>query len=157
MSNIKNKIGESLSKIQSGLDKGKNKVDLLKETSKYNKLITETNDKKSQVLLEVGTIVYEKVREGIIDDEDIIKKCKSIIGFDYIIYENKRKIDQITRLKEGIMCQCSNIVSYEDKFCCKCGNKIELPSDNISYTICKNCDMNVDIDSNFCPCCGIKM
>lgn len=157
MSNVEDTIGMGLSKIQDGLDKSKNKVGSMKEISKLNKTIEDISAKKAEVLLEVGMNVYKKVREGIIKDEEIIEKCKNIVGFDYIIYDNKIKIEELKKVNEGFTCSCGKTLTYEDKFCGGCGNKVEIPVENIEYVTCNNCEMNINSDLNFCPCCGIKI
>lgn len=157
MANVEDKIGMGLSKIQDGLDKSKNKVEFMKEISKLNKVVDDINSKKADALLELGIYVYKKVREGIIDDADIVEKCQSIVGFDHIAYENKRKIEDLKIENKGFVCSCGMSLSYEDKFCGGCGKKVEIPTENTEYILCNRCDTNIEADSKFCPCCGVKI
>lgn len=157
MNNVQDKIGMGLSKIQDGLDKGKNKIDSMKEISRLNKIIEDVYEKKTDVLLEMGIMAYQKIREESLQDEDIKEKCKSIVGFDYIIYENKMNIEKIISENEGFLCECGNRLNFEDKFCGGCGIKVEVPVDSNDYISCNNCDIDIESNSNFCPCCGIKV
>ena len=157
MSNVEDKIGRGLSKFQDGLDKSKSKVETMKEVSKLNKTIDNANSKKAEALLELGIDVYKKIRECIIKDEELVQKCNSIVGFDYIIYDSKKKIEELKNLTEGFACSCGHSLTYEDKFCGGCGKKVEIPIDDIEYIICNSCDMNISSDVNFCPCCGVRI
>lgn len=158
MSSVENTIGSGLSKIQETLDKSKNKVVEMKEVSKINKTIEDLNIKKSELLLEIGIDTYKKVRAGIIQDDEIAEKCKRIVGFDYILYDNKKKLDVLKKEAEGFACSCGNKLTYEDKFCGDCGKKVEIPVEDESDTIiCNNCEMEINYNVNFCTCCGIKI
>lgn len=157
MSNVQNTIGMGLSKLQDGIDKSKSKVDLMKEVSKMNKNIEDISAKKADLLLEIGLMCYQKVREGTLEDYEIKEKCKSITGFDYLIYYNKMKIDEISNINKGFLCECGNSVSQEDKFCGSCGKKIEEKIEECNYIVCNNCEMSIIENAKFCPCCGMKI
>lgn len=156
MSNVQNKIGTGLSMIQDGLDKNKNKMDSMKEIAKHNKIIEDIQNKKVELLLEIGLMTYQKIRTGDISDKEINEKCKSIVGFDYIIYENQKSIYEIKNSTDGTMCECGAKVSSEDKFCSGCGNKVEIEEDTTQYANCTNCEMSIPSDVRYCPCCGCK-
>lgn len=156
MSNVQNTIGMGLSKLQNGIDKSKNKVDVMKEVSKMNKMIEDISAKKADVLLDIGLMCYQKIREGNLYDNEINEKCKSIIGFDYLIYENKRKIEEIKSLDKELLCECGNSITHEDKFCGECGKRVEISIEEYKYVTCNNCEMDIVEQSKFCPCCGIK-
>lgn len=134
-----------------------NVEDSIKEIYKLNKIIEDISAKKAEALLDLGINIYQKVREGIIKDEEIIEKCNSILGFDYLIYNNKRKIEEIKSADEGFTCSCGKALTSEDRFCGGCGKKVEIPVENIESDTCDNCDMNINSNLNFCPCCGVKI
>lgn len=157
MSNVENTIGRGLSKIQDGLDKGKNKVEAMKEISKLNKTIDDANSKKAECLLEVGVYVYKLMRQGLVENETLNEKCASIVGFDYIIYDSKKKIDELKKASEGFACSCGYTLTSEEKFCGGCGKKVELPIENTNNITCNKCDMVIEQGVNFCPCCGVKI
>lgn len=157
MSNVQNTIGMGLSKLQDGIDKSKSKVDLIKEVSKINKTIEDISSKKADLLLEIGLMCYQKVREGNLYDNEIDEKCKGIIGFDYLIYENERKIEEINNLDKEFLCDCGNNITPEDKFCGECGKRVEVEIEEDKYFTCNNCEMDILYQAKFCPCCGIKI
>ena len=90
-------------------------------------------------------------------NKEINEKCESIIGFDHVIYDSKVKIDKFNKQLQGIKCSCGAILTPEDRFCGKCGQKVEIPVDNTEYIECKRCLSNIDKTSTYCPCCGIKL
>lgn len=146
MNDVQNKISNTKSKIE---DK--------KIISNYNKTIEEAQRKRNEILLQIGKLVYTKLRKNEMEDSEISEKCKTIAGFDYIIYENKKLIQEINERNQGYICGCGTEISEGSKFCIGCGNKVEIPVDNTEYIGCSNCEMNVPSEANFCPCCGYKM
>lgn len=157
MSSVENTIGSGLSKVQEKLDKSKNKVVEIREASKLNKAIEEANAKKAELLLEIGINTYKKIREGIIIDEEIAEKCKRIVGFDYILYDNKKKLDELKKESEGFLCSCGSNVTSDEKFCGSCGKRVEITVEEENTITCNNCEMEIKSDVNFCTCCGIKI
>ncbi|MEG0577892.1 MAG: zinc ribbon domain-containing protein [Romboutsia sp.] len=157
MSNIEDTIGRGLSKVQDSFDKSKGKVEMMKEVSRLNKIIEEVNYKKAEVLLAIGMDIHRKVRAGLINDECLIEKCESIVGFDYIVYDSKKKIAELKSLSEGFKCSCGQHLNHEDKFCGGCGKKVEIVTEETNLKVCKNCDASINDNANFCPCCGIQI
>ena len=131
--------------------------EIMKEIDRLNKSVEDANLRKEEALLNLGILVYQKVREGLLDNEEINEKCESIIGFDHVIYDSKVKIDKFNKQLQGIKCSCGAILTPEDRFCGKCGQKVEIPVDNTEYIECKRCLSNIDKTSTYCPCCGIKL
>ncbi len=157
MSNIQDKIGRGLFKIQESIDKGKSKVDVMKETALINKSIEELCEKKLYMLIKLGMTAHKKISEGSLCDEDMKATYKSIVGFDYMICENRKKIEEIIKENQGFECDCGNILNENIKFCNKCGKKVEKKKEDENHKNCINCDMNIPEESIFCPCCGIKL
>lgn len=134
-----------------------NRQEIVREIDKLNKSVEDASLRKEEALLELGIFIYKKVREGLLDNEEINEKCESIIGFDHVIYDSKVKIDKFNKQLQGIKCSCGAILTPEDRFCGKCGRKVEIPVDNTEYIECKRCLSNIDKTSTYCPCCGIKL
>ena len=134
-----------------------NRQEIVREIDKLNKSVEDASLRKEEALLELGIFIYKKVREGLLDNEEINEKCESIIGFDHVIYDSKVKIDKFNKQLQGIKCSCGAIWTPEDRFCGKCGQKVEIPVDNTEYIECKRCLSNIDKTSTYCPCCGIKL
>ena len=134
-----------------------NRQEIVREIDKLNKSVEDASLRKEGALLELGIFIYKKVREGLLDNEEINEKCESIIGFDHVIYDSKVKIDKFNKQLQGIKCSCGAILTPEDRFCGKCGQKVEIPVDNTEYIECKRCLSNIYKTSTYCPCCGIKL
>ena len=131
--------------------------EIMREIDNLNKTIEDTNLRKEEALLNLGILVYQKVREGLLENDEIDRICEPIIGFDHVIYDSKVKIHNYKKQLEGIKCSCGANLNPEDRFCGTCGKKVELPVDNIEYITCERCLSDIDRTSTFCPCCGIKL
>ena len=154
---MKDSIGKGLNIVQDEIGKGKGKVDVIKETSKINERINAVADNRATLLIEIGNLAYLKVRTGEITDEELIEKCKSLLGFDCIIYENKNKLKEIEKSQEVTKCSCGEIIDYDSKFCSSCGGAIEKPVEEELNSICAYCENQISEESLFCPCCGKKV
>lgn len=155
--NFQEKIEEQVSKAQNGLGKVKTKTELMRDKSKLSNIINEAQVKKTNVLAELGLLTYEKIRLGEINDEELNVICKSILGFDYIIYNNSKKMEELDSTSQNIVCSCGTVISEGGKFCTECGKRVEVPVEDIVYITCKHCETKIEEDSNFCPCCGNRM
>ena len=131
--------------------------EIMKEIDRLNKSVEDANLRKEEALLNLGILVYQNVREGLLDNEEIDQICEPIIGFDHVIYDAKVKIHNHKKGLEGIKCSCGASLNPEDRFCGACGKKVELPVDNTEYMTCERCLSEIDSTSTFCPCCGIKL
>ncbi len=157
MSNIQNKIGVGIFKFQESIEKNKNKVDALKEIGQLSNSVEELLEKKLEMIIKLGIATHNKIRNGDLKDNDLNEICQYIVGFDYMIYENKKSIEEIRFQNEGITCECGNRLSENIKFCNQCGMKVEKLKNNINLIQCSNCEMNIDNTAKFCPCCGINL
>ena len=119
-----------------------------------NKIENEKNDiymeienaqiKKANLLLDMGIMTYEKIRNEIIIDDSFDNICNEILEIDKLIYNNK-----------DLVCECGSILNSENNFCGSCGKKVEI-EDN--YLIeCTRCNSLNEEDSVYCACCGIKL
>lgn len=93
-----------------------NRQEIVREIDKLNKSVEDASLRKEEALLELGIFIYKKVREGLLDNEEINEKCESIIGFDHVIYDSKVKIDKFNKQLQGIKCSCGAILTPEDRF-----------------------------------------
>lgn len=143
----KDKFADKFLKIQEVLDKGKEKTNPEKE-------IKVAQDKKLNLLLDMGILTYQKLREKTIEDPSFDELCEEIFELDKIIYENSSKIDKEDPRDISFTCECGNVYNQGDKFCVECGNKIEIEREDIDIIECIYCDTKIDSDSNFCICCG---
>lgn len=80
------------------------------------------------------TIVEETPESGTLRKETVIKE------------------ERLDKTRGGYYCQeCGNPVSREDKFCNKCGAKVEI------VETCPQCGVEIDPDDNFCSLCGYEV
>ena len=127
--------------------------EIIREIDRLNKSIEDTSLRKEEVLLDLGIFIYQKVREGLLNNNEINEKCKPIIGFDHVIYDAKLKVE-LKKQMEPIKCSCGATLKPEDRFCGKCGQKVDIPVDNKEYIECEICLSPIDKYSKYCPCCG---
>lgn len=126
-----------------------------KEKSKINDNILDLEKKKVELLLDMGMMTYQKIRNNIINDIDFNEISNEILDVDKLIYDKNLELNKLTNLNTKKKCVCGNEVDNSDKFCSICGKNVE---DEIKeYVICERCSTNVDIDSNYCTCCGSKI
>lgn len=153
---IQEKFDTQVTKAQSELGKVKNKAEAMREKSRLSNTINDAQAKKAKLLAELGLLAYEKIRTGQINDLELTDASKSILGFDYIIYDNSVKIEELEQSLKSISCGCGATVSEESKFCTGCGKKVEIPVDTRVFTNCEICEARIEDNTNFCPCCGNK-
>ena len=120
-------FGNQVSRAQNELGKVKNKAEVMKEKVKLNNIINDVQGKNAKAFAELGLLTYEKIRTGQIGDYELIEASKSIIGFDYIIYDNSVKIEELEKSIRNITCDCGSVVNEESKFCTGCGKRVEIP------------------------------
>lgn len=157
MKNIQEKMENRFSKVQDGIDKGRGKVEEIKEKAKINKQIGEYQAQKSNVLLDMGILLHEKIRKEEIQDNDFDQLSLKIIELDKMIYESNKKVKELEELQRENICECGNIINKNDKFCASCGNKVEIEEDIKEYNVCSICEAEIDLDCNYCECCGTKL
>lgn len=128
--------------------------EIMREIDRLNKNVQDTSLRKEEVLLDLGIYIYQKVREGLLNNDEINEKCKPIIGFDHVIYDAKLKINELKKEIEPVKCSCGAVLKPSDRFCGKCGQKVEISVDSTEYIECEICLSQIDKDSKYCPCCG---
>ncbi|MCR8747075.1 zinc ribbon domain-containing protein [Romboutsia lituseburensis] len=157
MSNLREKFDKKFSKVQDGIDKGREKIEIVKEKSTLSDEMNNYELKKTNLLLEMGELLYTKLRNGTAMDNDFDDYKSQIIDIDKHIYEISMKIKEIETLKNDTICECGSILNPNAKFCAECGKKIEIEEVQVKYLICHRCNSEVDLDSNYCSCCGFKI
>lgn len=116
----------------------------------------EAQIKKSNILLEMGMILYKKIRNNEIEDESFSELSRELVKLDKIIYDESIEIEELEEEKRGIFCECGNVADINDKFCAECGANLKKEDDE-EFKICKLCETKIDLDSNYCVCCGNKV
>lgn len=111
--------------------------------------------KKANLLLDMGMMTYEKIRNNIIIDDSFNNICNEILEIDKLIYNNNLKLKKMEENLNELVCECGSILKSENKFCGTCGKKVELED---SYLVkCIRCDSLNEEDSVYCACCGVKL
>lgn len=116
----------------------------------------EAQVKKSNILLEMGMILYQKIRNKEIEDESFSELSKELVRLDKIIYDESVEIEKLEEEKRGIFCECGNVANKKDKFCAECGANLQH-EEYEEFKICELCETKIDLDSNYCVCCGNKI
>lgn len=118
--------------------------------------IKEAEKEKSKIFMEMGILLYQKIREQAIEDTSFEKMSDELIELDKLIYNNRLKIEGTNQKDYELTCDCGNIIDDDSKFCSQCGKMIEL-DEEIRTIKCLSCDSELDIDSKYCVCCGSKL
>ena len=125
------------------------------EKIKIKKSINEYEDLKSQSLLKLGIMTFDKIRKNEIHDKDFNEICEEIKNYDIEIYTKYMQLKNIENENNKTTCECGYVALQNEKFCPQCGKS--LIKDEVSYIICPNCNQEIDEDSKFCSCCGNKI
>ena len=125
------------------------------EKMKIKKKINECEDKKAQVLLQMGIKTYDKIRKDELVDSDFNQMCEEIKNIDIDIYMSYMKLKSIEGDKKKNTCECGYVAFKNEKFCPQCGRNLIV--EEKKYIICETCNEETEADSNYCECCGNKI
>ncbi|MGL4913142.1 MAG: zinc ribbon domain-containing protein [Romboutsia sp.] len=157
MNNIKYKFDKRFSKVQEGIDKGREKVEGAKDRGNLNRERNEAQLKKTNVFLEMGQLLYEKIRNNEIIDVDFEEYCNKIIELDKYIYDNNLKIKELKEAKSEKICECGHTIDNNDKFCAECGKRVDIQLSKGETKTCIVCESEIDLECNYCICCGSRI
>ncbi|MDQ0206945.1 zinc ribbon domain-containing protein [Alkalicoccobacillus murimartini] len=154
----KDKVGEGLSKVQGGIDQGKQKFQTSQEMMKIKREIQGKSAEKAEVLLQLGQKAYEKLRAGALLDEDLQSLSSQIVAHDTFVYQKSKELSVLSEeSKLGVVCtQCHKENDANASFCGGCGSElvVEEKVDPTALVACGTCSESMPETSNFCPCCG---
>lgn len=154
--NLKDKSNNKFSIIHEAVLKDKGGREAYKESVRINNLINEAESKKSTLLMEMGILTYQQIREGYIKVEDFDSISNSILELDKFIYDRNIELKELKKKNTTNSCECGNTIKNNDKFCSICGKKVE-ELDDIIMISCEFCESEIEADSNYCVCCGKKV
>ena len=132
-----------------------NNIQIKSEKFKLAKLIEEEEMRKANLLLQMGELTYQKIREKTIVDSSFEELCNYIMEADSNIYENRLKIEEFSNVNSKEVCECGEICKSGSKFCPSCGNELNINKYN--NIVCSFCHKEIESDSKFCICCGKKV
>ena len=160
MPTIQEKIEGTVSKLQSGIEDGKSKIQTAQEISKYKRVSKEASEEKAILLFRLGELVYKKIRIGEISKEGLDDLISEIIIKDKEIFDNQKVIETLSSSQnsESFCVQCGSKILQNDKFCGSCGTKVEIKEelDQFSLSECKACSTVIAENCTYCPSCGTR-
>lgn len=112
-----NKLGKKTNEVYQG---AKEKTVKISEEIKIRTKISDLKDKIEDELLEIGKVVYEKMKNG--DDaskEEIAPKCEEVSRLNYEIEKLETELLALKKLKKCV--NCSAELDQNADFCSKCG------------------------------------
>ena len=112
-----NKLGKKTNEVYQG---AKEKTVKISEEIKIRSKITELKDKVESELLEIGKMVYEKMKVG--EDaskEDIAPKCDEVSRLKDEISKLETEMLALKKIKKCISCGAE--LDHKSEFCSKCG------------------------------------
>lgn len=123
--------------------------------SQVEKEIRDFEDKKSEKIMELGILAYDKIRRGLIDENIFGELTYEIKKIDLEIYNRMLDIANMEGHDEHTpVCECGYISKHNEKFCPNCGKEIKKDRE---FILCDVCASKIDSDSKFCTCCGSKV
>lgn len=128
------------------------------EITKLNHAISAEEDKISAILPKMGTICYQRYKNGENIDPELLNYCKKIDDIKAGIATLKEKILEVRNVK--ICAGCGTELAPEIVFCSKCGAKQEAAPETTAVEemkTCPQCAARVPLNSTFCTSCGNKM
>lgn len=156
---MQSRFGEGLNKLQDSLQQGKQKLHTAQEMNQFKKVINETSEKRAEIILKLGEMVYKKIRLQEISDPELTKLSQDLFQFDQQIFRTEVELGKRTEKSNQHQHACSNChnqILLGDKFCGSCGFKVEeVPvSEIIETKTCSICEEQVPVSAIFCGCCG---
>ena len=153
---FKDKINHKFSKIKENVSKGNSEREDYEERTRIYNLINDAENKKSILLMEMGILTYQKIREGYINIEDFDSLSSSLLELDKFIYDRNIELNKLMKKNNTNDCECGNKIKNQDRFCSVCGKKVDNLDDR-NMIICEFCDSKIESDSNYFICFGKKV
>ncbi|MFD1773437.1 zinc ribbon domain-containing protein [Paenibacillus rhizophilus] len=157
MPEVQAKFEEGFNTVKGGIQQGKKKLQNMQETAELKRQIKEASQQKTKIYLELGKQVYRMIREGRIQNEELLQTVQPLTAQDKIIYEALKVIKELnTPLPGGVKCGCGTFLPKDQPFCTACGRKnAELESITVQLkTSCASCEAEIPQEAAYCPCCG---
>lgn len=161
MSDLQTKIGGGLNILQDSLQQGKQKLQTVQEISQLKKLIQENDEKRANLIFQLGEDTYRKIRSGELQDPQLRKYFLEIAEIDRNIFQGQASLEQIKQKADTRECSnCGASIGADDKFCGVCGQQQAEPlllKDSSQLATCPTCEQSIPLQAKFCPCCGSRL
>jgi hypothetical protein len=158
MSDLQSKLGGGLNRIQDSLQQGKQKLHTVQEMNQYKRVIQESSEKRAEIIIKLGEVVYKKIRSGEIEDADFKTIIQDVIKLDQLVYRAEVELEKLQEKSiNNFSCpSCNTPILPGDKFCGACGSKVEEAKgeENVEKAPCPACEEQVPVHATFCGCCG---
>ena len=138
------------------------------ETSKLNSRINTEKNLAAEELKKIGEFYYNRWAETGETAPEVLELCQTAKAHYDAAAEAQAEIDRIRAENEaakaaaapaapaGLACTaCGTANNPGTKFCCNCGNKLEVPAPPEPKT-CPNCGAVIADGMKFCGECGTK-
>lgn len=156
---MQSKVEDGLSKIQGGLQQGKERIRQSQELKKLSHDVQTATAKKAQLLYQMGEKLYGEIRSGTSDGSEYEKSVNQLIQQDKLICQLNEEMQKLQNANSEQTCECGSVVHEDDKFCGSCGKEVirkrEFTEDEM--IACPSCDTNIPDESEYCKCCGMKL
>lgn len=159
LANLQSTLENSVTKLQGGIEQGKIRLQSAQEMGKLKKEIQELLQKKEELLVELGQLVYLQLRSNELKEEILFQTVEPIKKIDISLYNAKKQLEELKQSQEdGITCNCGARLTVEDKFCGNCGtpNPMLNRPKEVDLVECQSCGQDTPKDATFCPVCGTK-
>ncbi|MGI6752158.1 MAG: zinc ribbon domain-containing protein [Anaerovoracaceae bacterium] len=158
MHSVESKLRKGLSNVQKGIGEGKAKFQTSQEVVSLRTSVAEKERERTILILSLGEIVYGMIRKNQLSFEEVGTIPSNIVEVDKEIYRLLNQIGEKTKKGTDLICTCGNVLSIEDKFCKKCGAKADdVSGEPLDDILCHRCQSEIDSQSKYCNCCGIKL
>ncbi|UCZ52729.1 zinc ribbon domain-containing protein [Bacillus shivajii] len=158
MSDLQSKMGEGLSKLQGGIEQGKQKLQTAQQIHKLKQEQQKITNEKADLLLQLGEEVYRNIRRGDNEKTPYENQVNSIVERDHSLYQLGLQVEELQAQQEEHRCECGSAVQETDKFCGSCGKEVQQPSaeNDEEQKVCPTCETENNGSHAFCVCCGMK-
>lgn len=158
MSELQNKIGGGLNKIQGSLQQGKQKLQVAQEISQIQHSINTLRQKRQELIVKIGSKMHKNLRlKKVVVDSEFQEFSTDIELMDKEIYKLSLNMDELKFSSQDtyVCTSCESPVLPTDKFCGSCGTVVVIPEtiEDVKKA-CQECEENIPNSAAFCPCCG---
>ncbi|MDE6035543.1 MAG: zinc ribbon domain-containing protein [Ruminococcus sp.] len=158
MKDLAGKVGNTVEKGAKSISDSSKKM---AEKSKLKTEISQVETEMNTAYLSIGKAYFDKAVEEA--DPDCINAVETIIKNTQRLEQLRRQLDS---LEDKINCQnCGASLFKDQKFCDKCGTKVEIKIEPISVPdmtktvkVCPQCGTPINEDGQkFCEKCGMDL
>ena len=124
--------------IAKGVDSAKEGSKLFVEKAKINSQIQDVVNEKNQLIMNMGSLVYNLQSNGEISIEQCVGICESITQLNQQVADLQEQLKALDApktqyyggqsmqqsIENGVRCQCGAINKEAAKFCSKCGQPL---------------------------------